>query len=63
MAARGFPPPLSLVAPHALTLTDDQIFDIITRGQKNMPSYASQVPAAERRAAIAYIRGLQGARP
>jgi mono/diheme cytochrome c family protein len=63
VAARGFPPPPSLLAPHAAQLTGDQLFEIVTRGQKNMPSYASQVPAAERRAAVAYIRVLQGARP
>jgi mono/diheme cytochrome c family protein len=61
VAARGFPPPPSLLAPHAVQLTGDQIFEIITRGQKNMPSYASQIPAADRRAAVAHVRGLQGA--
>ena len=29
--------------------------------KKNMPSYASQIPAADRRAAIAHVRELQGA--
>jgi mono/diheme cytochrome c family protein len=61
VAARGFPPPPSLLATHSVELTDDQMFDIVTRGQKNMPSYASQIPAADRRAAITYVRGLQGA--
>lgn len=61
VAARGFPPPPSLLAPHAMQLTDDQIFEIVTRGQKNMPSYASQIPAQDRRAVIAHVRGLQGA--
>ncbi len=59
VALRGFPPPPSLVAQHALELTDDQMFQIVTRGQKNMPSYAAQVPPQDRRAAIAYIRSLQ----
>jgi mono/diheme cytochrome c family protein len=61
VAARGFPPPPSLLAPHAVQLTDDQIFDIVTRGQKNMPPYAAQIPVPDRRAAIAHVRGLQGA--
>jgi mono/diheme cytochrome c family protein len=61
VALRGFPPPASLLAPHARELADDQIFDIITRGQKNMPAYASQIPAPDRRAAVAYVRSLQGA--
>jgi mono/diheme cytochrome c family protein len=60
---RGFPPPPPLTALHAVELSDQQIFDIVTRGQKNMPSYASQIPAADRRAVIAHVRGLQGARP
>jgi mono/diheme cytochrome c family protein len=60
VAMRGFPPPPSLLAEHAVHLADDQIFEIVSRGQKNMPSYAVQVPARDRRAAIAYIRSLQG---
>jgi mono/diheme cytochrome c family protein len=60
VAIRGFPPPPSLLAEHALHLTDDQMFEIAARGQKNMPSYAVQVPSQDRRAAIAYIRSLQG---
>ena len=59
VAMRGFPPP-SFLADHALHLTDDQMFEIVTRGQKNMPSYAVQVPPQDRRAAISYIRSLQG---
>ena len=60
VAMRGFPPPPSLLAEHAVHLSDDQMFGIATRGQKNMPSYAVQVPPQDRRAAIAYIRSLQG---
>jgi mono/diheme cytochrome c family protein len=60
VAMRGFPPPPSFFADHALHLTDDQMFDIISRGQKNMPSYAAQVPPQDRRAVILYVRSLQG---
>jgi mono/diheme cytochrome c family protein len=60
VALRGFPPPPSFRADHAMQLTNDQIFQIISRGQKNMPSYASQVPPEDRWAAIAYVRSLQG---
>ena len=60
VAMRGFPPPPSLLADHAVHLSDDQMFDIVSRGQKNMPSYAVQVPPQERRAAISYVRSLQG---
>jgi mono/diheme cytochrome c family protein len=60
VAMRGFPPPPSFLADHTLHLTDDQMFEIVSRGQKNMPSYAVQVPAQDRRAAISYVRSLQG---
>ena len=60
VALRGFPPPPSLLAEHALHLTGDQMFQIVSHGQKNMPSYAVQVPPQDRRAVIAYIRSLQG---
>jgi mono/diheme cytochrome c family protein len=60
VATRGFPPPPSFLADHAIHLTDNQMFQIVTRGQKNMPSYAAQVPPEDRRAAISYVRSLQG---
>ena len=60
VAMRGFPPPPSLLAEHALHLTDDQMFAIVSHGQKNMPSYAVQVPPQDRRSAISYVRSLQG---
>jgi mono/diheme cytochrome c family protein len=60
VAVRGFPPPPSFLAVHALQLTDDQMFQIISRGQKNMPSYAAQVPPQDRWSAITYVRTLQG---
>jgi mono/diheme cytochrome c family protein len=60
VALRGFPPPPSFLADHALQLTGDQMFRIVTRGQKNMPSYAAQVPPEDRWSAISYIRSLQG---
>lgn len=60
VAMRGFPPPPSLLAEHAVHLADGQMFHIVTYGQKNMPSYASQVPAEDRWRVIAYVRSLQG---
>ena len=49
----------------SLGVSDQAVYDklrfrIVTRGQKNMPSYAAQVPPQDRRAAIAYVRSLQG---
>ncbi len=62
VAQRGFPPPPSFFADRAMHLTDDEIFQIITRGQKNMPAYAAQVAPEERWRVIAYVRSLQGAK-
>ena len=56
---RGFPAPLSLVAPHAVQIQDGQMFHIITHGQKNMASYASQISRDDRWKVILYIRSLQ----
>ena len=61
VAMRGFPPPPPLLADHARKLADSEIFQIVTRGQKNMPSYAAQVAPEDRRSVIAYIRSLQEA--
>ena len=60
VALRGFPPPPSLLADHAVRLSDGEMFEIISHGQKNMPAYAVQTPPQDRRAAISYIRSLQG---
>ena len=60
VAMRGFPPPPSFLAEHAVHLAGGQMFHIVTYGQKNMPSYASQVPAEDRWRVIAYVRSLQG---
>jgi mono/diheme cytochrome c family protein len=62
VALRGFPPPPSLLAGKAVSMDDAQIFAILTKGQGNMPSYASQMSAEDRRAAVAHVRLLQGAK-
>lgn len=56
---RGFPPPPSLLADHAMNMKDGQMFHALTFGQNNMPSYASQLSREDRWSAIAYVRGLQ----
>jgi len=63
VARRGFPPPPSLLLPHAKNLADGQIFHIITYGFRNMPSYASQIERSDRWQVIAYIRTLQESQP
>jgi mono/diheme cytochrome c family protein len=61
VAQRGFPPPPSLVAEHAVKLPDGQLFHILTYGQNNMASYASQISRADRWRSILYVRALQQA--
>jgi cbb3-type cytochrome c oxidase subunit III len=60
VAMRGFPPPPSFLAEHAVHLADGQMFHTVTYGQKNMPSYASQVSPEDRWRVVAYVRSLQG---
>ena len=62
VAQRGFPAPPSLLAPRAMTMKDGQMFHIVTWGQVNMPSYASQIDRDDRWRAVEYIRQLQGIR-
>src|SRR5512139_3106843 len=56
---RGFPPPPSLLTGKALDMRDGQIFHVVSYGQANMPSYASQISREDRWKAVSYIRWLQ----
>ena len=58
---RGVPPPPSLLAPHAVQIKDGQLFHILTYGQNNMASYASQLSRDDRWNVIVYVRSLQAA--
>jgi hypothetical protein len=62
VAKRGYPAPPSFLAPRAMQMRDGQMFHVITYGQANMPSYASQVGREDRWHVIEYIRTLQGVR-
>ncbi len=59
VAMRGYPPPPSLVAPHAVQMKDGQMFHVLTFGQNNMPSYASQLSRQDRWYVIGYVRSVQ----
>ena len=59
VAMRGFPAPPPLNSEKTLALKDGRMFHILTYGQKNMPSYASQVSEDDRWKAILYVRSLQ----
>ena len=61
VAQRGFPPPPSLLADKARRMKDGQLFHVLTYGQNNMPSYASQISREDRWAVIAFVRSLQAA--
>jgi hypothetical protein len=43
--------------------SDGHLFDVITHGLGLMPSYAAQVPVADRWAIVAHVRALQAASP
>ncbi len=59
MVERGYPPPPSFHSERLLNVPDGHIFDVITNGLRNMPSYRHQVPVADRWAIVAYLRALQ----
>jgi mono/diheme cytochrome c family protein len=59
VAQRGYPPPPSLLAEHAVGMKDGQMFHVLTFGQNNMPSYAGQLSREDRWMAVLYIRSLQ----
>ena len=60
---RGMLRPPSLHAARALELPDGQLFHVITRGQGNMASQASQLSPSERWAVVHWIRALQEGSP
>jgi mono/diheme cytochrome c family protein len=61
VAQRGFPPPPSLLAEHAQKMKDGQLFHVLTYGQNNMPSYASQLSRDDRWNVVLYVRTMQAA--
>jgi mono/diheme cytochrome c family protein len=60
---RGVPPPPNLQLPHSLEMTDGQMYHVISTGQGNMASYASQLPREDRWKVILHVRKLQAAPP
>jgi mono/diheme cytochrome c family protein len=55
---RGYPIPLDLASDRVRGLPDGQIFDVITNGVRNMPSYRKQIPVADRWAIVTWVRVL-----
>lgn len=56
---RGFPPPVDLASERVRGFPDGQIFDVISNGVRNMPSYAAQIPEHDRWAIVSWVRVLQ----
>ncbi len=59
MMQRGYVPPPSFHEDRIRNFADGQIFDVVTNGIRNMPSYRFQIPVEDRWAIIAYLRALQ----
>lgn len=56
---RGFKQAASFHEPRLLEVADGHIFDAVTRGFGQMPSYAAQIRVEDRWAIVAYVRALQ----
>ena len=52
-------PPTSYYDPRIMEAKDGYIFEVISNGVRNMPSYRQQIPAADRWAIVAHVRELQ----
>lgn len=57
-----FPNPPAFTSNRVMTLTPQQIFDVISNGKGNMPGHASQIYAKDRWSVIYYVEFLQGKR-
>lgn len=55
---RGFPPPVDLSSDRVRSMPDGQVFDTITNGVRNMPSYRKQIPIEDRWAIVTWVRVL-----
>ncbi|RMG21068.1 MAG: cytochrome c [Deltaproteobacteria bacterium] len=58
---RGMVPPPSFLDPRLEAAPVGHFYQVMTRGVRNMPSYAAQIPIEDRWAIAAYVRALQRA--
>ncbi len=56
-------PPTNLLTREIRDRADGQIFQAISDGARNMPSYKTQISARDRWAIVAYVRHLQATQP
>ena len=59
MVTRGYVPPPTFHDDRLRKIEDGYIFNVITNGIRNMPTYRYQVPVEDRWAIVAYVRALQ----
>jgi len=59
VAGYGLVPPPSFHDDRLRQVADGHLFDVITNGVRTMPSYARQIPVADRWAIVSYVRALQ----
>jgi mono/diheme cytochrome c family protein len=59
---KGLLPPPSFHDDRIRAMPVGQIFDVISRGVRNMPPYGPQIPVRDRWAIIGYVRALQAGR-
>ncbi|MGD9489148.1 MAG: cytochrome c [Calditrichaceae bacterium] len=59
---RGYLPPPSFHQDNIRNFPDGHIYDVISNGIRNMPSYKHQIPVDDRWAIVNYVRALQRAR-
>jgi hypothetical protein len=56
---RGYTPAPSFHQDYVREYPDGHIYDVISNGIRNMPSYKHQIPVADRWAIVGYFRALQ----
>ena len=56
---RGFLPPPDFHSDLIRNYPDGHIYDVISHGIRNMPSYAAQIPVEDRWQIVHYLRALQ----
>lgn len=56
---RGYMPPPTFHQDLVRNYPDGHLYNVITNGIRNMPSYKQQVPVKDRWAIVAYVRALQ----
>jgi mono/diheme cytochrome c family protein len=62
MINKGYLPPPSFHIDRIREMPDGQVYDVITNGVRNMPSYRHQVNPGDRWAIVGYVRALQRSR-